>query len=201
MSVETDPTPRKRGRPTATERAQRLDDLLDTAIRLFAARGLAQVSVDEIAAEARVTKRTIYTHFGDRTNVFLASIERLRNRTVQRPAISDTLEELAISIVKTLHSDEAIGLHRIMIIEATTFPELASRFYDEGPHSYITALNARLPEPDLDRATALFSLLLGEPHRQRLLGLTRAPDHRAATEHAHLALRQLGLPTTAAREE
>lgn len=196
MSVGTDPAPRKRGRPTVAEREQRLNDLLDTAIRLFAARGLAQVSIDEIAAEARVTKRTIYTHFGDRTDIFLASVERLRDRTVQRPTAGESLEELAIRIVTTLHSDEAIGLHRIMIIEAATFPELAKRFYNEGPRSYINALNGLLPEPDPERAAALFALLLGEPHRQRLLLLTQAPDNEAAAEHARAALRELHLPTT-----
>ena len=198
MSVGTDQAPRKKGRPTAAERAQRLDDLLDTATRLFAERGLAQVSIDDIATEARVTKRTIYTHFGDRTDIFLASIERLRDRTVQPPTAGESLEELAISIVKTLHSDEAIGLHRIMIIEATTFPELAERFYAEGPRSYITALSALLPEPDLAQATALFALLLGEPHRQRLLRLAPAPDEQAATEHARAALHRLQLPAVSA---
>lgn len=196
MSDEDVVEPRKRGRPTAAERAQRLSDVLDTAIRLFAARGFAQVSIDEIAAEARVTKRTIYAHFGDRADIFLASIERLRDRAVRRPAAGESLDELAVSIVKELHSDEGIGLHRLMIIEASGFPELASRFYDEGPRSYISALNTLLPKPDPSTAAALFSLLLGEPHRQRLLGLTPAPDDVTATEHARRALRHLNLTTT-----
>ncbi|OJU41501.1 MAG: TetR family transcriptional regulator [Microbacterium sp. 69-10] len=201
MSDRADPTPRKRGRPTAAERAQRLDDLLDAAIRLFAAKGLAQVSIDEIAAEARVTKRTIYAHYGDRNDVFLASIERLRDRTVQRPATGESLEELAVNIVMALHSDEAIGLHRLMIIEAARFPELANRFYQEGPHAYIHALNALLPAPDEELAASLFSLLLGEPHRLRLLGLQAAPDATAAASHALAALRHLHITSDAEEEE
>lgn len=186
--------PRKRGRPTAAEREARRDDVLDAAVRLFAARGLGGVSLDEIAAEARVTKRTIYAYFGDRTEIFLAAVERLRRRTV--PAAdprADGLEALAIHIVATLHSDEAVGLHRLMIIEAAAFPELAAGFYEEGPRAYIAALRERLPGGDGARAEALFSLLLGEPHRQRLLGLRAAPSPAAAAAHARAALASLSL--------
>ncbi|WP_232071032.1 TetR/AcrR family transcriptional regulator C-terminal domain-containing protein [Phytohabitans flavus] len=107
--------------------------------------------------------------------------------------IADTLAELAAKIVLTLHSDEAIGLHRLMITEAHSFPDLAKRFYRDGPQAYITALNERLPEPDTAQAQALFTLLLGEPHRQRLLGLRAAPSRATAAAHARAALAQLSL--------
>jgi AcrR family transcriptional regulator len=197
MSAEEDSAPRKRGRPTMAERAQRLDDVLDAATRLFSERGLAQVSVDEIAAAARVTKRTIYAHLGDRTDVFLASVERLRDRTVPAPVAGESLEELSIRIVEALHSDEAIGLHRLMVVEARAFPALARRFYDEGPEAYIRALAGLVPGADPGTATALFSLLLGEPHRRRLLGLIPAPDAATAAEHARAALHSLGLAPSA----
>ncbi|MDX3006611.1 TetR/AcrR family transcriptional regulator [Kribbella solani] len=179
---------RKRGRPTEAERARRRDDILDAAVRLLIADGYAQVTLDDVVAEARVTKRTIYAYFGDRTEIFLAAVERLRDRTLEQPARADTLEQLAAKIVFALHSDEAIGLHRLMIAEARTFPELAARFYQDGPRTYIAAIDARLPEPDAVRAEALFALLLGEPHRQRLLGLRPAPTRAAAKAHARAVL-------------
>ncbi|MEV6923419.1 TetR/AcrR family transcriptional regulator [Dactylosporangium sp. NPDC051485] len=187
--------PRRRGRPAEAERAQRRDDILDTAVRLFVAGGFRQVTLDDIVAEAHVTKRTIYAYFGDRTEIFLAAVERLRQRTLDRPADDDSLEDLAAKIVFALHSDEAVGLHRLMITEARNFPDLAERFYRDGPQAYIAALNERLPEPDPDRARSLFTLLLGEPHRQRLLGLCPAPSRATAAEHARTALRQLGIPS------
>ncbi|MGN6325420.1 MAG: TetR/AcrR family transcriptional regulator, partial [Pseudolysinimonas sp.] len=69
-------------------------------------------------------------------------------------------------------------------------------FYDDGPLSYIAALRSRLPESDADRAEALFALLLGEPHRQRLLGLRPAPDRAEAAAHASAALSALGMTGT-----
>ncbi|WP_430331884.1 TetR/AcrR family transcriptional regulator [Rhodococcus sp. ACT016] len=191
LATEGAAAPRKKGRPTAAERAQRRDDILDAAVGLFVARGFAQVTLDDIVAEAHVTKRTIYGYFGDRTEVFLAAVERLRHRTLRQPSSGQSLEELATDIVLALHSDEAIGLHRLMITEAHSFPDLATGFYRDGPQAYIAALNDRLPEPDLELAQSVFALLLGEPHRQRLLGLRAAPDPTEAATHAASVLRRL----------
>lgn len=194
MAEKESPTPaRKRGRPTERERAQRLDDILDAAVRLFVAEGFEAVTLDHIAAAAKVTKRTIYTYVGDRTEVFLAAVERLRERALHETRPGDALAQLAEAIVRTLHSDDAVGLHRLVIAEAGRFPDLARRFYEEGPRRYIGALRERLGTGQADRADALFGLLLGEAHRERLLGLRAAPDEAAARAHARTALSLLSI--------
>ncbi|MEV8239852.1 TetR/AcrR family transcriptional regulator [Microbacterium testaceum] len=188
---------RKRGRPTETERAQRRDDILDASVRLFVAEGFEPVTLDRIAAEAHVTKRTIYSYLGDRTDLFLAAVDRLAERTLREADSVHELERLATAIVRTLHSDDAVGLHRLVITESRRFPDLAERFYREGPQRYIDALRAALPDVDPPRreklADALFSLLLGEPHRKRLLGLASEPDSEWPAAHARgvLALLQV----------
>lgn len=196
MTTKCAATPRKKGRPTDAERVQRRDDILDAAVTLFIARGFAQVTLDDIVAEAHVTKRTIYSYFGDRSEVFLAAVERLRCRTLRQPVRGRNLEELAADIVFALHSDEAIGLHRLSITEVHGFPDLSSKFYRDGPHAYIAALNDRLPERDLDMAQSVFSLLLGESHRQRLLGLRPALSPAEAAAHAARVLSRLGIDPT-----
>ncbi|BBA96421.1 putative TetR family transcriptional regulator [Actinacidiphila reveromycinica] len=187
-------TARKRGRPTAAERAQRRDEILDAAVRLFVAGGFEQVTLDDIAARAHVTKRTIYAYVGDRTEIFLAAVERLRERALEQPVREDGLVDLAAKIVFALHGDEAVGLHRLMITEAHRFPDLARRFYDDGPRGYVAALADRLTPPDPETAEALFALLLGEPHRRRLLGLAPAPTRQAAAAHARSAVGRLVRP-------
>jgi TetR/AcrR family transcriptional repressor of mexJK operon len=185
---------RKRGRPTSEERERRQEEILDAAVGLFVSRGFRAVALDDIAAAAHVTKRTLYTYFGDKTEIFVAAVARLRRRALELSGRRcDTLARLATEIVAALHSDEAIGLHRLMITEAASFPDLADRFYAEGPRAYITALDALLPTPDPGRATQLFSLLLGESHRRRLLGLAPAPSRAQARGHAAAALEALGL--------
>ena len=41
------------------------------ALVLFARDGYERTSVDAIAAEAGVSKRTVYSHYGDKENLFL----------------------------------------------------------------------------------------------------------------------------------
>jgi AcrR family transcriptional regulator len=188
---------RKRGRPTAEEREQRRDQILDAAVGLFVSAGYGQVAMDEIADASRVTKRTIYSYFGDKAEVFTAAVERFRVRALDDlESHEGSLEDAAAHLVHVLHSDDAVGLHRLMIGEAAQFPELAARFYDSGPRGYVELLTTRLsgeapPHRRRDMAEALFGLLLGEAHRRRLLGLASAPTPEAARQHALTAVGML----------
>lgn len=187
---------RKRGRPTEAERALRHDRILDEALALFASRGYGAVTIDELALSAQVTKRTIYAYFGDKAGVFTAVIERFR---AQAGVLSGAgVLETATRIVEVLFSDSAVAMHRLMIAEAQQFPELAASFYDSGPRGYIDLLAAGLPagSSESERAAlaeALFGLVLGEPHRRRLLGLSDAPSRAAARAHVASALALLRL--------
>src|ERR1700758_4878354 len=44
------------------------------ALTLFASDGYERTSVDAIAAEAGVSKRTVYSHFGDKESLFLSVV-------------------------------------------------------------------------------------------------------------------------------
>src|SRR6516164_6192555 len=44
------------------------------ALTLFASDGYERTSVDAIAAEAGVSKRTVYSHYGDKENLFLSVV-------------------------------------------------------------------------------------------------------------------------------
>ncbi|WP_104088466.1 TetR/AcrR family transcriptional regulator [Arthrobacter sp. GMC3] len=190
---------RKKGRPSEDEREDRKTAILDAAAQLFIRNGYGQTTVDQLASAAQVTKRTIYSYFGDKSAVFAAVIERFRLDSVSgSPTKADSLAETSARIVYALHSEHAVGLHRLMIAEAAHFPELAAAFYASGPSGYMASIAAMLPEPVSPSeaawiSEAVFGLLLGEQHRKRLLGLSAAPDMEAARRHANETLRILGL--------
>jgi AcrR family transcriptional regulator len=50
--------------------------LLEAAARVFARRGLAQASVDEVAADAGFTKGAVYANFGSKEELFLEMLDR-----------------------------------------------------------------------------------------------------------------------------
>lgn len=55
--------------------------ILESAVRLFYRRGIRAVSMDDVAQSARVTKMTVYQHFGSKEALLL---ETLRSRQDKR---------------------------------------------------------------------------------------------------------------------
>src|SRR3954468_5658094 len=68
------PTPRKRI-PAAVRR----ELIENAAARLFAARGYAGTTLDEVAAEVGVTKPMVYRHFRSKKDLYLALLARHRD--------------------------------------------------------------------------------------------------------------------------
>jgi len=192
------PALRKRGRPTADERRRREGEILDAALGVFLKTGYGGSTVDELAAAAQVTKRTIYAYYGDKAEVFAAIVRYLAAAvSLDAARDHDTLETLAARIVVRVHSDELVGLHQLVIAESTRFPELALVLHANGDARHVARLAEHIRaergparEP---LAEPLFSLLLGEKHRRRLLGIDPAPTPAQAAAHADAALALIGL--------
>jgi AcrR family transcriptional regulator len=55
---------------------RRADMIVETAARLFFAPGFARVSMDDLARELRMSKKTIYRHFPDRRSLVAAVLDR-----------------------------------------------------------------------------------------------------------------------------
>jgi AcrR family transcriptional regulator len=62
--------------PRQERRAQTRAALLDAAERLWAQRGIRGASLDEIAAQAGMTKGAVYSNFAGKTDLILALLER-----------------------------------------------------------------------------------------------------------------------------
>ncbi|CAA9262470.1 MAG: Transcriptional regulator, AcrR family [uncultured Blastococcus sp.] len=67
--------------------------LLDSATALFAERGYARTSLDEIAGRARVTKGALYGHFAGKQALFRAVLEELEGATTRE--VSRAIEAAA----------------------------------------------------------------------------------------------------------
>jgi AcrR family transcriptional regulator len=77
-------------------RAEREQQILDAAHRLFAERGFAAVTMDDVAATVGVTKPLLYAYFGNKERLYLACTARAGEAliatvvesvsTVERPA-------------------------------------------------------------------------------------------------------------------
>jgi AcrR family transcriptional regulator len=85
-------------------RAEREAQMLATAHALFAERGYAAVTMDEVAAAVGVTKPLLYTYFGNKDRLYLACM---------RPAGDALLEAVVAAIERTSTAPEALrsGIH------------------------------------------------------------------------------------------
>lgn len=64
--------------------AQRREQLLDCAAKLFAERGYARATTAELARSAGVTEPIIYRHFASKRDLFIALIERTGEETLRQ---------------------------------------------------------------------------------------------------------------------
>lgn len=65
--------------PVRRPRAERERQILEVAHGLFAARGFAAVTMEEVASEVGVTKPLLYAYWGNKERLYLACLERDAN--------------------------------------------------------------------------------------------------------------------------
>jgi AcrR family transcriptional regulator len=71
-------------------RAQTRAALLEAAARVYARRGFAGATLEEVAAEAGFTKGAVYAHFGSKENLLLALVEEyLAGQMTEQMALFD----------------------------------------------------------------------------------------------------------------
>src|SRR5687768_16812103 len=174
------------GRPKDLEKRAAI---LEAAKRLFPVHGFAGVSMDAIAAEAGVSKLTVYSHFKDKDALFRETV-RVKCEE-QLPAalfmadlkgpIRKQLRSIAKGFFGLIMSDEAISMHRMMHAQARGDAKLPRLFWEAGPQritegmaEFLAAEVAagQLEIPDLHRAASQFLCLLkGEPHARLMCGI------------------------------
>ncbi|MEP7056719.1 MAG: TetR/AcrR family transcriptional regulator [Caldimonas sp.] len=186
------PNPR-RGRPRDPERTRRI---LEAARSHFYAHGLERASVDAIAAEAGVSKMTIYSHFGSKEGLFEAGVRDRTERVVGGLAGAEALDPtqprkalLAIGeqFLTLAREDEALGQFRSVYGAAGVQPEACRAFYRQGADRLIGDLAAYLRRADAagtlrvrhprQAADLFLAMFLGDGHIRGLLMLDR-PDAR-----------------------
>jgi AcrR family transcriptional regulator len=85
---------------TRLARAARMEQTLNAAHALFAERGYAAVTMDEVAAEVGVTKPLLYNYFGNKELLYIACMERAGD------ALSATIAE---AVRATASPGDALG--------------------------------------------------------------------------------------------
>ncbi|GAA2817399.1 TetR/AcrR family transcriptional regulator [Saccharopolyspora taberi] len=129
---------------TTGRSARKRESILDAARELFLRNGYLGTSMDEIAALAKVSKQTVYKHFGDKRRMFVelltgdmdradASVAELAEAVPVSQDLAADLRAFARAYLAAVMQPHLIRLRRVVIGEAERFPELAEAWYAGGP--------------------------------------------------------------------
>jgi TetR/AcrR family transcriptional repressor of mexJK operon len=185
--------PPRRGRPRDPKRWRRI---IEAARRHFNAHGFERASVDAIAADAGVSKMTIYSHFASKEGLFEAVVSDRTDRVVAGLAGGEALDPMQphtalLSVgeqfLALARADGELDQFRSLYGAAGVQREACAAFYKQGPDKLIGDLAAYLRSADAHgtltirhprQAADLFlSMFLGSGHIRGLLKL-EMPDAR-----------------------
>ena len=191
---ESAPAPR-RGRPVSEHRRSAI---LRAARTLFLKDGFDGTSVEAIAAMAKVSKPTIYSHFSDKNTLFVAVVSDARSLIPAAPIapsgtlldtrdIEGSLITVGYWFVNMLLEPAVAALRRLAVFETARRPELESLWNRGEPDQFKSSLAHELGElhragllnvPDTKTAVGqLISLWAHQTNEQSLYGVRPLTTH------------------------
>lgn len=186
------------GRPKDLAKRQAI---LDAAKSLFLSNGYASTSMDAVAAEAGVSKLTVYSHFNDKETLFSAAVvakcEEQLPTLIYELTPGTSVESLLLAIGRGFHqlvnSDESVNLHRLIMALGSQDPKLSQVFFEAGPERVLQGMERLLGKIDqmgtlcIDKprnaAEHFFCMLKGGANFRLLYGCGKPLAGAAAEAH------------------
>ena len=193
--------PRKAAAPGRPKDPEKRAAILEASKRLFLTQGYERVSMDQIASEAKVSKLTVYSHYGDKDSLFGEAVRAHCEQGMPtslfdedaRTPLRKRLEVIGDAFYAMVMAPDAIAGHRILCSPQVTGSALPEVFWKAGPQrvqlAFAALLERRIAAGELEiddtqRASAFFfTLLKGEPHAQAVLGYCCSGQTVSADDH------------------
>ncbi|HTQ71801.1 MAG TPA: TetR/AcrR family transcriptional regulator [Acidocella sp.] len=192
--MEPDGPPRKpKPHPESDAPPPRMDGLIAAAEHVFLSKGYHDATMSDIARQAGMSKRTVYTLVQSKTELF-AELLAHRQSMVQFPVpepgwtLHDTLCANLMCLAKFLLDPVQISITRLVITEYAHSPDfsrafLSSRVRKAKSHLETCLLDLALTHGSSraqtrELAAMLFGMALGEFHFGALSGFRAVPGAR-----------------------
>lgn len=190
------------GRPTAEIIALRNEELLDKALDFFLENGFEATTIDAICNAVGMSRRTIYSRYGDKETLFRAALQRVIEQWVvpietmraqETADLEETLRAIARIWVGNVRKPSGMRLVRIANTEVFRRPEIAEYLWERTAQptlGYLTDLFKRrlrpgaASTPDAEDAAAAFLILVVEGSIQ-LAVWGRMPDEEFERQIAY----------------
>lgn len=178
--------------------------ILDAALTVFAAQGYSGTTMDAVAAEAGVTKPTLYSYFPSKESLFQAMM--LGERDVMLDVFSHPsgkmvadLWSFAWAYAGTVMRPDMLSLARLIIGEVSRFPEIGRAYQASGPDHLLRGIMRYLEDQrdagqlafdDAELAAQdLWGLILSAPRTQALYMPDATPDRATLRRYITNGLR------------
>lgn len=184
---------------------QRRDELIELAERVFLRKGYHAATMDDVAAAAGMSKRTLYQLVESKEELFTALLERRRRpldvsgiETVGR-AVEDVLNDMLRLWAGHVLSPSIIALVRLIMAEYMHGKTLSRLLDREGAkpcrdalENYFAACSAdgtlAIDRPE-ESAHMLYGMAIGNIHIEMLLGIGKAPTRAELEARINRAVR------------
>jgi AcrR family transcriptional regulator len=124
------------GRPPVLTSEERRARILAAAEKTFMTSGYGRATMEEIARNSGMSKKTLYQFFSDKAQIFEALVEaqdlppRLEMPTeTGRDGLTETLRRGLVQFASYVLSGPQIALTRLVISEASHHPEMSRLFF------------------------------------------------------------------------
>jgi AcrR family transcriptional regulator len=124
-------------------RAERREQIIDAATRAFARAGYAATGLDDVAAEAGITRAILYRHFDSKAGMYRAVLDRACTRLAETVGTGDYGENAIPALVAAAAADP--DAFRLLFRHAAREPE----FRDQA--DALAAASAEVARRDLAR--------------------------------------------------
>lgn len=125
MSASVESGGKRRGRPQQARPAE----ISAAALHLFAERGFQETTLEQIAAKAKIGRRTLFRYFPSKNDIvwgeFDLVLERLRHHLEASPPDAPLMEVITSAVIETNRYDsDELPVLRIRMMLITSVPAL-----------------------------------------------------------------------------
>jgi TetR/AcrR family transcriptional regulator, mexJK operon transcriptional repressor len=140
--------------------ARKRRSIMEAATALFLGDGYRYTSMDQVAADAAVSKQTVYKQFADKERLFRDIVLGVSGKSeaiiTEMTSVLHSTQVASQEDLRTVLFDVArryldgvlqpnvLALRRLIITEAERFPDLAQTYFDQGPARAIEAIASAL---------------------------------------------------------
>lgn len=184
--------------------------VISSAQEAFLSKGYERTSIDAIARASGVSKVTIYSYFPTKRALYAAAIQAGESADRGRDPMAqlnpskprEALVRIGRQFLRFQRDDTTLSKHRTIYAEGAEQPEVARKFYENGPNRRIgevgqfmkacrEAGSLSVVDPDM-AAEHFLCLFFGRPHVKAMLGLGKpsaAEDERLVQANVDFFLR------------